>query len=351
MPVHYYKMLYFVMHCNFICIMFLTTSLYDTFQYCVIHLSPFLADQCMASFNTSDMLSKRLLRAALKTNQVPRNERHVPWQPVVEAMGLSSYDKPAAPTLEENAFYDRYKEKLDKLKVSRPAEFVSAVESVYGDKKNASKDEKSAPSTSDIKNSSMMQKMGASSLEQPAGVDDKKKQRPGLDSIIKLDLIKDKSASDVSHLWSQYFAKKEGTIFATIPNDKYERVRTKGLECPLFIYALPHDSGFEFILGQCGGDDWYYTPLIEYQTHGEYAPYSLVVRHYTELAESKEIILMKGEIASDNLQPELATLLIHQTQMVYGSDENFTLVETMNKNPAEFKHMDVIDLYKKIGLF
>lgn len=308
-------------------------------------------DCCMANFNPSDMLSKRLIRAALRSYQVSGNPRYLPGQPLAEAMGYSSYDKPAASTLEENSFYDQYKEKLEKLKARKPAEFAAAVENVYGNKDKVPEQMKEKITSSDVRKSSMMERMGQTSFENQNAVDDKKQQRPGLDSILKLDMIEDKSASDISQLWSQYFSGKERMIFASIPYEKYQRLHSKGQECPLFIYALPRDTGFEFVLGQCSGDDWYYTSLVEYQTHGEYAPYSLVVRHYTELADNKNLILMKGEIASDHLQPELATLLVHQTQMAYGSDENFVLVETMNKKPDEFKHMDVIDLYKKIGLF
>ena len=60
---------------------------------------------------------------------------------------------------------------------------------------------------------------------------------------------------------------------------------------------------------------------------------------------------MKGEIASDDVGPELATLLVHQTQLMYGSDENFELVKTMHERPDDFKHMDIIDVCKKSGVF
>ena len=302
------------------------------------------------------MFAKRVFQGLLRSGgiqqrAVPSFSQQAAAPTLAQLAGLSTYDQPAAPSIEENAYYDKYKAKLEKIKLTDPEKYKSAMEAIYG--KNR-KDETTAAKSdgSDIKGSSMMERMQRTSKnEQPESKEKEAAPRKRLNDIIKLDLLADKSSSEIAEIWTQYYSTKDRVLYATVPVDKYVRIKSKGKECPQFLYALPREEGFEFLLGQCSNDDWYYTPLLAFQTHGEFAPYSLSVNYYTELAEEKGIVLMKGEIASDDLGPELATLLVHQTQLMYGSDENFELVKTMHERPDDFKHMDIIDVCKKAGVF
>lgn len=313
----------------------------------------------MANINTSDMFAKRVFQGLLRSGGIQQRSGSVAAELQANQLtwdqlrALSTYDKPAAPTMEENAFYDKYKAKLEKIKLTDPEKYKSAMESIYGKKKTdeaASVEPVTKPS-SDIEGSSMMSRMQSTSKHEKEATDKKSAPRKGLNEIIKLELLADKSISEITKIWSEYYSKKDGVLYAAVPAEKYIRIKSKGKECPQFLYALPRQEGFEFLLGQCSGDDWYYTQLLSYQTHGEFAPYALSLNYYTELVEDKGIVLMKGEIASEDLKPEMATLLVHQTQLMYGSDENFELVKTMHEKPDDFKHMAIIDVCKKAGVF
>lgn len=306
------------------------------------------------NWNTSDMLSRRLFLAALQGSKSQRSQPLLASGPgtlsLADIVGLSTQDKPSSSTLEENEFYDKYKDKLNKLKANKPTEYEAAVKNIYEKKPSAqSKTQLNQPYSQDVKGASIAEKMKQTSASHGERLE--KPQRPGLDSIIKIDLLQDKTTEEVSHIWSEYHASKEGVIYAVVPAEKYKRLKVKGKECPMLLCALPRESGYEFILGQCTGNDWYYTSLVTYQAHGEFAPYALAVRFYDELAESKGIVLMKGELASQDMTSDLASLLVHETQVMYGSDENFSVVAKMNNRPNEFKHMEVIDVFKKCGLF
>jgi len=266
---------------------------------------------------------------------------------LAQLTGLSTYDKPASQTVEKNEFYDKYKAKIDKLKQENPEKYSSAVEQVYKPKKPETK----ATPDLTLTQSAMQKAMGASARGEDNSEKRSAPERKGLNSIMKLEMLKNETPENITKIWNAYHGQKDNCVFAVIPAIKYQRLRAKGTQHPTFIYAVPREQGFEFMLGQCSVDDWYYTPLVAYQAHQEYAPYSLAIRYYTELIDSKGLVLMLGEIASDDLKPELATLLVHQTTLFYGSDENFRLVETMNKQPSEFKHMDVVDICKRTGFF
>ncbi|XP_067928070.1 ATP synthase mitochondrial F1 complex assembly factor 1-like [Watersipora subatra] len=309
----------------------------------------------MANVNLSDMLARKLIKSALRSTSTSGISPAPRYSlTAAQIVNLSTFDRPAAVSLEENEYFLKYKDKLEKIKHTKPREYEAAIKKIYGDK--TAKGDKSVETkelSSDVTQSSILSRMQASSkVNDPVQSSSKRSpQNRCLDSIIKLELLHGKSASEIQEIWNEYYSKKEGTVFATIPVEKYKRLKSKGQEFPLFIYPLPRESGYEFMLGQCSEDDWYYTPLIAYQTHGEYAPFSLTIQYYTELAESKGIVLMVGEIASQDLKPEHATILVHQTQLMYGSDENLALVRLMNEKPDEFQHMDVINTCKKAGLF
>ena len=49
------------------------------------------------------------------------------------------------------------------------------------------------------------------------------------------------------------------------------------------------------------GKEAHFTSLINYQAHKENAPECLNMMHYTELADTKGIVLMVGEYDKDNL--------------------------------------------------
>ena len=68
-----------------------------------------------------------------------------------------------------------------------------------------------------------------------------------------------------------------------------------------FLFPLPRDQGYEFFVVQFLGQEAHFTSLINYQAHKENAPECLNMMHYTELAESKGVVLMVGEYDKDIL--------------------------------------------------
>ena len=68
-----------------------------------------------------------------------------------------------------------------------------------------------------------------------------------------------------------------------------------------FLFPLPRDQGYEFFVVQFLGKEAHFTSLINYQAHKENAPECLNMMHYTELADTKGVVLMVGEYDKDNL--------------------------------------------------
>ncbi|XP_016376586.1 FRAS1-related extracellular matrix protein 1-like [Sinocyclocheilus rhinocerous] len=163
-----------------------------------------------------------------------------------------------------------------------------------------------------------------------------------LGSILNLDMVQEKSGSEIVELWMQYFSKKD-TISAVIPGSTFDIVFGRAKSCPMFLYALPQKEGYEFFVGQWAGHELHFTSLINVQTMGENAPSQLILYHYTDLQKDKGIVLMTAEMDSKFVTVHQAQCLANQVQLFYGSQlETFRLVEIFNHQPAEFKHMSVI---------
>merc|ERR1719295_565329 len=129
---------------------------------------------------------------------------------------------------------------------------------------------------------------------------------------------------------------------------------------PQFLFVVPRgggssgsgtgggtggEGGMEFVLGQWKKTDIYFTPLIQYQTHGENAPVALTVHHFDELAESKDVVLMRGEFDPNVFSAIEAQFLSMQMQMYYGEKTKPSkqrLLHMFNHEPKHFKHMDVV---------
>jgi len=173
-----------------------------------------------------------------------------------------------------------------------------------------------------------------------------KKDRPSLDDVVKLDLLRDKSKEEIEHIWLEYHkGGAKNVVSAVAPPTALKVMTTKAAENPQFLYAVPRGQGMEFVLGQWKKTDCYFTPLIQYQTHGENAPVAFTIHHFDELAESKDVVLMRGEFDPNVFSAIEAQFLSMQMQMYYGEKTKPSkqrLLHMFNHEPKHFKHMDVV---------
>lgn len=95
--------------------------------------------------------------------------------------------------------------------------------------------------------------------EKPTELPDKK-----LADIMKIELLENKTAQEIKHIWLEYHSKKD-VIAATIPTETYNQLLARSKEFPLFIFPLPRSQGYEFFLLQFANNTVHFTPLLCYQ--------------------------------------------------------------------------------------
>ena len=179
-----------------------------------------------------------------------------------------------------------------------------------------------------------------------------------LDKIVKLSSFKTRTEHEIKELWNEYHRNKDG-VFGCIEAAKWKVIRENSRKYPLSLYAVPRNKpsvtsdlqleskthvsgGFEFFVGQFRGLDCFFTPLVTYKTHGEYAPVCMNICHYDELIEDKSIVLMKGEVDIHVLNVIEAQCLVNQIYLNYSKEDN-SLLKSLNTNPGQVDHQQIVD--------
>ncbi|KAM9280758.1 LOW QUALITY PROTEIN: ATP synthase mitochondrial F1 complex assembly factor 1 [Cariama cristata] len=243
--------------------------------------------------------------------------------------------------LEENPFYGKYRQKIQELRRSSPDVFESRME-----KRNEVKKQPVGYSNQGEFIRCMEQKAEGLGTKTSKGRFTKDKT---LDSILNIEMVKEKSAEEIRQIGGQYFYKD--TVYAVILK-KFDLIWKRAQKCPSFLsfraYALPRKEGYEFFVAWSGKDLHF---SLNIQTQGETAPSQLVLYHIPELQEEK-VVLMTAEMDSKFLVVHEAQCLANQVQLFYATDrsETYELVETFNHRSSEFKYMSVIAELEQSGL-
>ncbi|KAE8610068.1 hypothetical protein XENTR_v10012004 [Xenopus tropicalis] len=265
-----------------------------------------------------------------------RNRGTGPLALGVVSSQLRAFSVRKEPELDENPYYGKYRDKIQQLRRTNPSAFDARL-----DKRKELKQQPLGYSK---------QAEFAKTVEEKVGTASGKgfSKNKTLDSILNIELIKDKDADEIREIWKQYFSLRN-SVYAVIPGESFELIWRRAKTCPSFLYALPRKEGYEFFVGQWSGSELHFTALINIQTAGDAAPSQLILYHYPEFQKDKGIVLMTSEIDTKFLD---AQCLANQVQLFYGSDgaETFGLVEKFNHKSDEFKYMAVVSFLEQSGL-
>jgi len=242
--------------------------------------------------------------------------------------------------LEKNPYFSKYADKIAKLQKTSPEEFLSRFEQ-----------------TSDSKNKMIEERKKKFSSVSSQGKPDITKSVPTqtfqkkLYTIMKTELLKDKSKEDIEYIWREHF-KGRDTISGCVPSELYEKIHTNGMKFNTFLFPIPRDQGYEFIVSQFSNHEVHFTPLINYQAYKENAPECLTMVHFPDLQEEHGIVLMQGEYNKEVINAVEAQFLANQLQLYYMGDDpkKISLMEKFHGQPDQFRHMDLIDILENIDL-
>ncbi|GAB6031644.1 hypothetical protein CHUAL_009404 [Chamberlinius hualienensis] len=245
-------------------------------------------------------------------------------------LASSSASKDEMDQLKVNPFFNKYADKIAAAQKDSPEEFLAKVDSYFQIK---------TPSSSQTSGRGFSPTGKAKTDDAVSYLKTKK-----LDSVLKVDAVKDMSADDIGQIWKLHH-QKQYKIAAVMPANIYELIFERSKLFPTFLYPLPRDQGYEFIVAQFEGHECHFTSLVNYQAFKENAPECLAIIHYPEFQKDKGIVLMHGEYNTDVLNGTDACFLANQLQLYYASAEDsrkYKLLSEFTNDPTKFKHMDLV---------
>jgi ATP synthase F1 complex assembly factor 1 len=181
-----------------------------------------------------------------------------------------------------------------------------------------------------------------------------------LNDIVKIELLQKHTKDEIKDIWCQYFRNKKDCLFACIERNTYDVQRSNAHRYPLFVFPLPvidpesvePTPNYQNVLVQFHEDQVYFTPLIMYQQHGENAPPCLTVQYFTELANSKGIVLMEAEFDKQVFSSSEAQCLVNQLQIFYASldAKRVELLHLFNFEPSAFDYQLIIKEFESLSV-
>jgi len=221
--------------------------------------------------------------------------------------------------LTRNPYFDKYADKIKRMQRTSPEEFLSRLSALVESRHTPKKPQNSSNATD---NRGDVDEKGFSAValpKNPTKPEYSQLAKRKLSSLMKLELLKDKTKDEIADIWRQYHANKEEAVAAVIPADIFKVMSQRFQEHKTFLFPLPRTTGYEFIVVQFQDNEAHFTTLLNYQAHKENAPECLTMVNYTEFMEELGFVLMRGDFDRNVLSQMDADCLGIQMLQYYGS--------------------------------
>ncbi|XP_042406040.1 uncharacterized protein LOC121996225 [Zingiber officinale] len=163
-----------------------------------------------------------------------------------------------------------------------------------------------------------------------------------LGSIIDLERATNCSPEELVSVWDDYHLGR-GHIGASMKAKLYHLLNQRSLTCRHFVIPLWKGSGYTNMFLQVQMPHMIFTGLEDYKARGTQASPYFAVTYYTEFAESKDIVLIRGDVVfTSKLSDSEAKWLLDTAHAFYLNDGKYKLVERFNKETHEFEFKDVL---------
>ncbi|KAK1557590.1 hypothetical protein Q3G72_027720 [Acer saccharum] len=167
-------------------------------------------------------------------------------------------------------------------------------------------------------------------------------QRKSLDSIMDVERAKHNSPEVLASVWDDYHIGR-GHIGASMKAQLYRLLEQRASDCRYFVIPLWKGSGYSTMFAQVQLPHIIFTGLEDYKARGTQAAPYFTVTFYTEFAESKDMVLIRGDVVfTSKLTDSEAEWLMETAQSFYLNDSRYKLVERFNKETRNFEFKDVL---------
>lgn len=167
-------------------------------------------------------------------------------------------------------------------------------------------------------------------------------QRKPLDSIFDVERAKSCSPQELVSVWDQYHVGR-GHIGVSMNAKLYHLLEQRAFPCRHFVIPMRRGNGYTTMFIQVQMPYMLFTGLEDYKARGTQAAPYFTVAYYTEFADSKDVVLIRGDVVlTSKLSDAEAHWLLETAQSFYLNDMRYKLVERFNKETHEFEFKDVL---------
>ncbi|TVU01896.1 hypothetical protein EJB05_52637 [Eragrostis curvula] len=167
-------------------------------------------------------------------------------------------------------------------------------------------------------------------------------QRKPLESILDVERAKGLSPEHLVAAWDDYHLGR-GHIGASMKAKLYHLLEQRSDTCRHFVIPLWRGSGYITMFMQVQMPYMIFTGLEDYKARGTQASPYYTITHYTEFAETKDTVLIRGDVVfTSKLTDEEAKVLLETAHSFYLNDVRYRLVERFNIETHEFEFKDVL---------
>lgn len=163
-----------------------------------------------------------------------------------------------------------------------------------------------------------------------------------LNDIMRIETVEGLPPDEVARIWNDFHIGR-GHISAVMATPLYEAFKSRAQACPLFVLPVRRDGGFVNMVTQAQIPYLLVTGLHDYKLRGTNAAPFFAVTHYTELAKSKGLVLVRGDVVlPSQLSDSEAQGLLKDVHAFYLQENKFRLVQAFNKDPRSFDFQAVL---------
>ncbi|KAM0902199.1 hypothetical protein ACQ4PT_019437 [Festuca glaucescens] len=165
-----------------------------------------------------------------------------------------------------------------------------------------------------------------------------------LGSILDVERAKGLSPEHLVAAWDDYHLGR-GHIGASMKAKLYHLLEQRSATCRYFVIPLWRGSGYTTMFMQVQLPHMIFTGLEDYKARGTQASPYYTVTHYTEFAETKDTVLVRGDVVFTSKLTDLeAKCLLETAHSFYLNDVRYKLVERFNKETQDFEFKDVLQV-------
>lgn len=168
--------------------------------------------------------------------------------------------------------------------------------------------------------------------------------RKKLTDLIHIELFEKEYPERIVTIWKEYY-KGKMEVYADAMKSSVFQVFIQRLRLnPHFVLPVHKKLGYLNVYVQFQENGILFTPLKEFKMHGERAQPTLCVSYYTELEQSKELVLLRGEVDVKVIDKVEAIILMRMLYSFYIQNDLFErFVEVFNHRPNEFNYQKFIE--------